>query len=50
MGAAALAGYVALHPDLAGPYGRMAGIVAVCLSGAAIWMAGRAAVYFLGGD
>jgi hypothetical protein len=47
---AGLATYVAFHPDIAGAYGRMAGVLAVGLFGGAIWLIGRAAVYLLGGD
>ena len=49
-GSAGLATYIAFHPDLAGSYGRMAGVLAVGFFGAGIWMIGRAAVYLLGGD
>jgi hypothetical protein len=50
VGSAALAAYVALHQDIAGPYGRMAGVIAVGLFGACTWFIGRATVYLLGGD
>lgn len=45
-----LATYVAFHPDVAGSYGRMAGVLAVALFGGLIWSVGRAAIYLLGGD
>ena len=47
---AGLATYVAFHPDIAGPYGRMAGVLAAGLFGGGIWLIGRATVYLLGGD
>jgi hypothetical protein len=47
---AGLATYVAFHPDVAGSYGRMAGVLAVALFGGLIWSVGRAAIYLLGGD
>jgi hypothetical protein len=50
IGSAALAVYVAFHPDIAGPYGRMAGVLAVGLFGGCIWFIGRATIYLLGGD
>ena len=49
-GSAGLATYVAFHPDIAGSYGRMAGILALGLFGGGIWLIGRMAVYVLGGD
>jgi hypothetical protein len=47
---AALAVYVAFNPSIAGPYGRMAGVLAIGLFGACTWFIGRATVYLLGGD
>lgn len=49
-GSAGLATYVAFYPDIAGSYGRMAGVVAIGLFGGVIWFMGRTTVYLLGGD
>jgi hypothetical protein len=49
-GTAALAAYVVFHPSVAGPYGSMAGVLAVGLFGFCTWLIGRATVYLLGGD
>ena len=49
-GSAGLAAYVAFNPDIAGSYGRMAGVLSVGLFGCCIWLIGRATIYLLGGD
>ena len=49
-GSAGLAAYIAFNPDIAGSYGRAAGILAVGLFGSCIWFIGRVTLYLLGGD